>query len=880
MEEARGLVLRDKKKLITKRIVQKKSRLKFKKLGGSTGPQDSELRVTPQKEVVVSIKQFGKGFGQGKAPAKMSGGKIGGFGVAGDKSPRLKKDKAGKEKTPVSGDEGRGSKLSRGSKGTKGGLDGADKSSSGFEAKLMEMERDNQMMFGEPVDGGRESIPYSVAATRREFDSNHRSGNDFDVFLEFEPGQRNEVIPSTRRNLLMTTNRSPHNLMTKRSPESQFNSKKVEVEKLSQEPEISAKASHTFNPLPKPPKKTTKKAKDPSYSHHNPFIGCSDYQIPKKPTKKVITPVYRSKVSQHLKEQSQNQKTMLSTMSRFGGSRFRHVDNFRVKVLDPKNILFTRVIDTFFFSEISGNQKDCLTLHLSYLSFLFFEMGNYLSTMTQAYDYLYSSSFETNGSWKAFVLFHNYIKMATYKIHMEFVKSEGWLSKDRLYAIYEYLDKLDNAEEDFYALMKNRMDFYYEMCQEYISYDKLINTGHEIFSKQIKMEKNLKRLLDVSPYNVRLLCLDSNFKLNFLEFPTEKIRKHIELYRLTKQQDPDQEIRKQSKFFNLYHQKNMILFANILENKFTISKFTSNTPDFFEMEATELLGRKISDLMPLDIAKKHDGYVYDYINKRDKNLTQTPTTITFGVTKLNHLRVINLLIKIEYFMVDDVYICAMLVPHRKNKSPVMLLSEEGFPICQNEKSSLIFGPTAMDYPYSVYMLMPGLLDLIKRKRDLGSKKDVFMKDEHIKSLNGSVVDFREAHLFFYGNLNAAYILNKLCFRCSEGQQLRLVSGNPKKDRATLVGFLKAVMSEFKRDFIIDMDQIRRVSIHMEKYSFKRNVNLLLLDVKGLKMPKNHHVKYMRMLQKTILTKNFHYMMMDPDDLSKVCKLKNSIFSIF
>ena len=58
----------------------------------------------------------------------------------------------------------------------------------------------------------------------------------------------------------------------------------------------------------------------------------------------------------------------------------------------------------------------------------------------------------------------------------------------------------------------------------------------------------------------------------------------------------------------------MSLYVKVLNNRFYIEKFTSNMPQFFEIDETALRGMHLNEIMPSDIRKEHDRYVIDYLN--------------------------------------------------------------------------------------------------------------------------------------------------------------------------------------------------------------------------------------------------------------------------
>lgn len=82
------------------------------------------------------------------------------------------------------------------------------------------------------------------------------------------------------------------------------------------------------------------------------------------------------------------------------------------------------------------------------------------------------------------------------------------------------------------------------------------------------------------------------------------------------------------------------------------------------------------------------------------------------MTKFNYLRLVHIIVKIEYYLTDDIYLCGIIVPHYQNKHALMLIDNNGLFLSQNEKSEQILGRSVNLYPYSMYCLIPGLFKLI------------------------------------------------------------------------------------------------------------------------------------------------------------------------
>lgn len=94
-------------------------------------------------------------------------------------------------------------------------------------------------------------------------------------------------------------------------------------------------------------------------------------------------------------------------------------------------------------------------------------------------------------------------------------------------------------------------------------------------------------------------------------------------------------------------------------------------------------GMLLSDLMPIEIRREHDRYVLDYVNQKRNSIVKTASLTSFAVTKSGKLKVLTVIIKLEYYMTDDIYLAGFLVPHPRNKSSLILSNMNGKIIAMN-----------------------------------------------------------------------------------------------------------------------------------------------------------------------------------------------------
>lgn len=113
--------------------------------------------------------------------------------------------------------------------------------------------------------------------------------------------------------------------------------------------------------------------------------------------------------------------------------------------------------------------------------------------------------------------------------------------------------------------------------------------------------------------------------------------------------------------------------------------------------------------MPKDISKEHDRYVFDFVNQKKSSIYRTGSLTSFGLTKTGKLKMVSVIVKLEYLMTDDIYLAGYIVPHPKNKSILILSNLNGKIVSMNRKASKLLGNAVVDHPYSLFLSIPLLM---------------------------------------------------------------------------------------------------------------------------------------------------------------------------
>lgn len=94
-------------------------------------------------------------------------------------------------------------------------------------------------------------------------------------------------------------------------------------------------------------------------------------------------------------------------------------------------------------------------------------------------------------------------------------------------------------------------------------------------------------------------------------------------------------------------------------------------------------GMLLQELLPHDIRSLHDRFVIDFVNQKKNSIVKTGALTSFGVTKSNSLRMLTVVIKLDYYMLEDIYLGGIMIPHPLNSTHLVLSDPKGKVLSMN-----------------------------------------------------------------------------------------------------------------------------------------------------------------------------------------------------
>lgn len=577
-----------------------------------------------------------------------------------------------------------------------------------------------------------------------------------------------------------------------------------------------------------------------------------------------------------------------------GNEHYEHKNGFYLVDLNSKDI--PTVFAGFYHILIKNfHRKDPFLLFQSYLSFLVYEVNNYVGTLINTYNYIFSQDYKKDESLFKNIVLMNYIDLSSKRLHKEFLDSPYWLSSNRITNIFNFSERIDEVERKFVELVRLNTEFYEELSGSSINFKYLINSGKEIHDIKEWMEKEFEELFEITKDNSKLISLYINFQLNINFESDESLSEYYEKLHFLYKTDiykSLQELADKNQKMNLFSNKNMIVFVNILKSKFYISKFSSNTPGFFGMDDKELKGKSLSDLMPLEISKDHDRYVLDFVNQRKSPIIKTASLTSFAMTKSGDLKIVSVIVKVEYLMTDDVYLCGIIVPHPKNKEVLILSNLSGKIIGMNKKARKLLGTMIIDNPYSLFISIPLLVKYFYPEVEKQLRYSKFslrrqkknVVDEEDKNLGMNFkLDTEEFGAFFFKYMLSEKIKYKGIVQDSKSgilsnfgfddlQQWSFLKDiNSKMLMPKHIRILSRVIAKNRQLMKNHSDEILTTYVSIDTYKHRGNLTFKLIGLSGISSTNEKVKKFFIEAAEKLKGEMADVFMVAPKDINNLCK---------
>ena len=451
--------------------------------------------------------------------------------------------------------------------------------------------------------------------------------------------------------------------------------------------------------------------------------------------------------------------------------------------------------------------------------------------------------------------------MARSKLEFSFKNSHHHLSQKSFFRVYQFNHLLSRAKKRISEIIDNQILFYKELSRDTITLNRVLDLGGTVYSIKERLDKELKTLMNESRVNKELLILIANYKLNIKREHPSLVHNFKDLIGFADHDRHQEELMGNSEIFSLYRSENLFIFSRLTKKAFCVDKHSSNAAGYFGYSEQGFKGLRLGNLMPASIARHHEKYLTDFVNQTKEPMRKATPLISFAVTKNKVLKKLFLMPKLEFLLSDDVYLAALMIPAKMADSAVsVVLGEKGRVLTINEPAKRIFGDLLFTYPYALYYLMPGLIEMV-----YGSEETYEDGQAGLRAESEFVGKTRNQEMFYFGNMLSGELFEDFNSRYSPMSPWSCLEMSKQK----IHGMMRRVKDSFflhKANFIKRFEEVQRVDASYDLYEFKEGVKLRFIKLDNFKALNQHHKRFLRVYTKRIDTNSAKMLSIEPKNL--------------
>lgn len=379
--------------------------------------------------------------------------------------------------------------------------------------------------------------------------------------------------------------------------------------------------------------------------------------------------------------------------------------------INNKNI--DQLLSNFYYKLVKKIKKNIFGLFISFMFYSIHQVDNCLGSLIMSYQYLHSYEFKQERNFYKIFILKNITSLSSDILHSRFKESEHELAKEQFYQVYAYKSTINEIEKQITKAIAAKYEFYQEFSEKKINFKTLISLGNTIIETQNKIEEMFKDLFEKNMNNSKLLHLYIKYKKQ-LHFEKDfELREFFDRYYYMKRMEITEvsistQIKKKGTV-NLFNHTNMILFVKIKDHEFHIEKYSTNFLEYFGYTKEEIKNFNVKKIMPKQISRHHDTYIKNFLNRKRGTRINIRHFSSFGQTKSKELKVVGLVIKLEFLLLDDIYLTALMNFEQKNNKSLLLTEFNGNVVSMNQSGEEIMGKRIYNTTYSLFLSVPILL---------------------------------------------------------------------------------------------------------------------------------------------------------------------------
>jgi len=264
------------------------------------------------------------------------------------------------------------------------------------------------------------------------------------------------------------------------------------------------------------------------------------------------------------------------------------------------------------------------------------------------------------------------------------------------------------------------------------SMDKFFDLGKNV-NKNIENSKELiKKLFDKNVNNVRLIQM-TTLIIKYLseDMSFRNFYKQLNIKRINQQILK----RKKGQDIDIFENEAGVIFISLNKDLGLIKNFSKNMTKVFGCDSNEMKNKNINEFMPLVFGLSHNEILNNFVKTGKAMLLVSGQTQLYGLTKMNFLMHLNIIIRLDTFFTKDFMIGAYIKSMKNTMSKTILLDIHGnFINCSKEIANFLNFTkltAEIQHKISMILLIPDILEkllpfnyqeiLLKRNTDFKMK---------------------------------------------------------------------------------------------------------------------------------------------------------------
>ncbi|CAD8110068.1 unnamed protein product [Paramecium sonneborni] len=432
---------------------------------------------------------------------------------------------------------------------------------------------------------------------------------------------------------------------------------------------------------------------------------------------------------------------------------------------------------------------------------------------------------------KRTMIIEQLIQDAKHNFNLMIEKKDLKNQKYNFKQVFDFDQNLDIAKQNFQIILTNYKKWYYQLLNQQLQLESIINKGTELQQQIQVLEKQLSNLYQLNPVSVELDTIIYLF-YKYINF-------NIKRPKTTKRNSPYANQFVQSINQQVFQRDSCIIYISLMNQRGSIQNYTKSFKSLILGNDQEIKYQNIKYFMPDSIAQHHDMYLDNFIELGRMNIVMAEQRFLILKNKESFIIPVHAKVRLENYSNND-FGSSALVTKINQQNYYIVISKFGIleELSQNFHEDIIkktFNcPPSQLKNLNFLRIMPCLLkDLQKLSQTQKNNNDI---DFEFIQQNKDEVN--------YDILKEGNILIPRQFNLSEQMQLL---------KTSMTNDIQSYFQQEQLQSHLYFQNVQHYYIFYVKYKIRvmKTINSLyiILDIQNLKMVKSEHqLKVLKAIQ--------------------------------